>query len=63
MPVIRLQDAMSELEVGTIVQISCTDPGVKQDIPAWCKINGHSLIDITERNDEIVIRARKDNND
>jgi len=44
MPVIRLQDALEPLAVGEEVRITCTDPGVTNDIPAWCRINGHEII-------------------
>ena len=63
MPVIRLQDAINDATVGDIVEIVCTDPGVKNDIPAWCNINKHSVLDIKEQDYEIIINVRKDNND
>lgn len=59
MPVIRLQDAIKDLEPDSVVQITCTDPGVKNDIPAWCNINGHSIEDISEQDYEIIILVRK----
>lgn len=59
MPVIRLQDAIKDLEPDSVVQITCTDPGVKNDIPAWCNINGHRIEDISEQDYEIIILVRK----
>ena len=41
------------------MEITCTDPGAKADIPAWCRINGHQLQGIEENGDDIVIRVRK----
>ena len=55
MPVIRLQDFVSELSPGDIVDVVCTDPGARSDIPAWCRINGHELVGIDEGRDELVI--------
>lgn len=63
MPVIRLQDAINELPIGQTVEITCTDPGVKSDIPAWCRINGHHIEQIQEIDNEIIISVRKENND
>ncbi|MCP4075754.1 MAG: sulfurtransferase TusA family protein [Gammaproteobacteria bacterium] len=63
MPVIRLQDAISELTIGDMVKITCTDPGVKSDIPAWCNINKHSLLNIEDQQYEIIITVRKENDD
>jgi len=44
LPVIRTQDKVKQLEVGDTLQVTCTDPGVMQDIPAWCRINGHKVL-------------------
>jgi len=35
-----------------------TDPGAKSDIPAWCRINGHEVIDIQEVEYEIIIKIQ-----
>ncbi|HGX92701.1 MAG TPA: sulfurtransferase TusA family protein [Candidatus Tenderia sp.] len=55
-PVIRTQNQVKRLAPGDILAVVCTDPGVQQDIPAWCRINGHRVIE-TEILDsgEIVI--------
>lgn len=55
MPVIRTQDKVKTLQAGDTLKVFCTDPGAKQDIPAWCRINGHRFIDIEENNNEIII--------
>jgi len=55
MPVIRTQDRVKELSPGDVLEVRCTDPGVKNDIPAWCRINGHTVRDIREQDDEITI--------
>ncbi len=59
LPVIRLQDAVAEIAVGDEVEIVCTDPGINNDIPAWCRINGHQLEGIEEHADEFIARVRK----
>ena len=55
MPVIRVQQKVAELAPGDILQVRCTDPGTRSDIPAWCRINGHRVLDIAERDGEIVL--------
>ncbi|MBD3669618.1 MAG: sulfurtransferase TusA family protein [Gammaproteobacteria bacterium] len=55
MPVIRTQDRVKELTPGETLEVICTDPGVKNDIPAWCRINGHTVRDIREQDEEIII--------
>jgi tRNA 2-thiouridine synthesizing protein A len=44
MPVIRVQDQVALLDPGTLLEAVCTDPGALQDIPAWCRINGHEVL-------------------
>ncbi|MGD8812706.1 MAG: sulfurtransferase TusA family protein [Thioalkalispiraceae bacterium] len=55
MPVIRTQDAIAELENGDIIKVVCTDPGALNDVPAWCRINGHKVLETSEKDDEIII--------
>ena len=55
MPVIRTQNKVAELAPGDRLEVLCTDPGAKADIPAWCRINGHRVIEIRERGNEIVL--------
>jgi len=58
MPVIRTQDKIKTLTAGDILKVTCTDPGALNDIPAWCRINGHQVIDISEDGDEIFITIK-----
>ncbi len=58
MPVIRTQDKIKTLSSGDILKVTCTDPGALNDIPAWCRINGHEVVDTAEINDEILITIR-----
>jgi len=55
MPVIRCQDKVKGLNPTDIVEVVCTDPGAKNDIPAWCRINGHTVLEISEHQNEIII--------
>ena len=59
MPVIKLQNCINQQAVGARVEITCTDPGALNDIPTWCRINGHRVISSLERDDEIIILVEK----
>lgn len=59
LPVIRLQEAIDTLQTGDCVEIICSDPGTLQDIPAWCRVHGHEVIE-TEKQDfafRFVVKA------
>ena len=58
MPVIRTQDVAAKLQPGEELEVTATDPGALHDIPAWCRIHGHEVIDTRRQDDEIVIRIR-----
>lgn len=55
MPVIRTQNKVAELSAGDILEVTCTDPGALSDIPAWCRINGHKVIETRDQNEEEVM--------
>ena len=55
MPVICVQDQIKTLKPGNQLSVSCTDPGVRNDITAWCRVHGH-IVNLIEENDgEIVV--------
>ena len=58
LPVIRTQDKVKTLQVGDELEVTCTDPGVMQDIPAWCRINGHQILETQEHNHDYIIRLK-----
>jgi len=55
LPVIRTQDKVKALQHGDVLTVECTDPGVMQDIPAWCRINGHTVLETRAADGEYVI--------
>ena len=56
MPVIRTQDKVKSLAVGTLLDVLATDPGTLHDIPAWCRVNGHRLVETEEVETETGLR-------
>ena len=58
LPVIKTQDRAAELEPGDILEVVCTDPGALNDIPAWCRINGHEVIDTAQSEDEVSVTLK-----
>ena len=59
MPVIKLQDCLNKQAMGTRVEITSTDPGAMNDIPTWCRINGHDLISSSDDGLEYVFLVEK----
>ena len=55
LPVIRAQNFIATLNPGDTVDVTCTDPAAKNDIPAWSIINGHEIICRKDHNNTIVL--------
>lgn len=59
MPVIRVQEKIKQLVMGDVLEVTCTDPGVLQDIPAWCRVHGHKVLASDRKQNEIIILIEK----
>jgi tRNA 2-thiouridine synthesizing protein A len=58
MPVIRTQQKIEEMAANDTLTVLCTDPGAIHDIPAWCRVNGHRVLDIEQNDEQITIRIQ-----
>lgn len=41
---LKLRDVMRGLEPGQVLEVRSTDPGVREDLPAWCRLTGHEFL-------------------
>lgn len=58
MPVIRTQDRIAQLAPGDILEVQATDPGALHDIPAWCRVHGHEVLEARRDGSEVVVCVR-----
>jgi tRNA 2-thiouridine synthesizing protein A len=56
LPVIRTQNRVATLATGSVLEVLATDPGVLQDIPAWCRVHGHRFLGAERDGREIRCR-------
>lgn len=56
MPVIKTQDRVAELANGDILVVVCTDPGALNDVGAWCRINGHKVLETEQNETQVIIK-------
>ena len=56
-PIIRLAVVARNATPGTEIELLADDPGVREDLPAWCAGQGHTLVSLEEDADG-VIRTR-----
>ena len=61
MPVVKLAQAMKQVQLGDLVEAVATDPGVMADIPAWARTSGNEVVSL-EKQDKVfkfVVRRVK----
>lgn len=59
MPVVKLAQAIKQVQVGDLVEAIATDAGVMADIPAWARTSGHELVDLEKREKDFRFVVRK----
>ncbi len=59
LPVLRVQERVAQLAGGEVLTVRCTDPGALNDIPAWCRIEGHEVLQArTDDAGEVLVTLR-----
>ncbi|UCH52679.1 MAG: sulfurtransferase TusA family protein [Pseudomonadota bacterium] len=61
LPVIRAQDQIQRLKPGDTLVVLATDPGALHDIPAWCRVHGHEIVETLRDDRDIRITVRVGN--
>ena len=59
MPIVKLKKATKTMESGQVIKLLATDPGSKNDIPAWARKTGSQILDSSEINGvyEFIIKV------
>lgn len=52
-PIVKVSQAIKNMETGKVLEATATDPGVLADIPAWAKSTGNELLSI-EREGKLI---------
>jgi tRNA 2-thiouridine synthesizing protein A len=58
MPVVKIAQAIKEVEIGGVIEATATDPGVLADIPAWANTSGNEVVSM-DQGDVITFRVRR----
>ena len=59
MPIIKTAAKIKELKKGEVLEVLSDDPGIKEDMPAWCVTSGNELLLLEETGDEFHVFVRK----
>jgi tRNA 2-thiouridine synthesizing protein A len=59
MPIVKTAEKMKQLNQGEILEVLADDKGIKQDMPAWCKVTGNECLGIEEENGQYKVYVKK----
>jgi tRNA 2-thiouridine synthesizing protein A len=59
MPVVKIAQAIKQVQVGEEVEAIATDPGVMADIPAWARTSGNELVTLEKREKDFRFVVRR----
>ena len=58
-PLLEAKRAIGTINGGDVMEILSADEGTKQDIPKWCKKQGHEYLGSTEENGYFKVYMKK----
>lgn len=59
LPVVKLSSKMKELKKDESLELLATDPGVVEDIPAWCKSTKNEYLGLEKEKDIYKLYVKK----
>jgi tRNA 2-thiouridine synthesizing protein A len=45
--VLELRNRLERIRPGGVLRVTARDPGAPEDLPAWCRLTGNALVDVT----------------
>jgi len=58
-PIIKLSEAIRNVDAGRVVELVSDDPAIEYDLPAWCRSAGHKVVSEARDGNDYVYRVRK----
>ncbi|HIQ30820.1 MAG TPA: sulfurtransferase TusA family protein [Aquifex aeolicus] len=58
-PINETAKRIREMEIGQVLELIADDPGVVEDIPAWCRSTGQEFLGMYEEDGEYHLFVRK----
>jgi tRNA 2-thiouridine synthesizing protein A len=50
---------IKEMKVGEVLEVISTDAGIREDMPAWCRLTGQEYLGLEEEGEAIKVYVRK----
>ncbi|MBI2527275.1 MAG: sulfurtransferase TusA family protein [Candidatus Rokubacteria bacterium] len=58
-PILKLSKAITQIQAGQIIELTATDSGSRDDVPAFCQRTGNALVSTREEGGAFVFYVRK----
>jgi tRNA 2-thiouridine synthesizing protein A len=59
MPVVKIAQAIKQVNVGDTIEATATDLGVMADIPAWARTSGNEVVSLEKVDKHIRLVVRR----
>jgi len=59
LPLLKTKKALASMNEGQRLRVIATDPGAFIDIPVFCEISSHKLIESSESDNELIFIIEK----
>ena len=59
MPIIQTAKKLKTMKAGEVLEVVATDPGIREDMPAWCRTTGQEFLGAEEDGETIRVYVRK----
>lgn len=59
LPIIRASERIGMMKAGEILEVISDDPGIQEDMPAWCESAGHRLLNLVKEGPDYRSFVRK----
>ncbi len=58
-PVVKVSQAVKNMNTGDILEATASDPGVLVDIPAWARVSGNEVVSMEKEGKVIRFMIKK----
>ncbi len=58
-PIIRAAEKIAAMKDGEVLEVISDDPGIQEDVHAWCVSTGHRLLNLNQDGRDIMALVQK----
>ncbi|HYA49072.1 MAG TPA: sulfurtransferase TusA family protein [Burkholderiales bacterium] len=59
MPIVQTAKKLKTMKAGEVLEVVATDPGIREDMPAWCRTAGQEFLGAEEDGETVRVYVRK----